>query len=753
MSGYCEIIIDIAHANVDRLFTYRVPDALDVAIGHHVLVPFGNGNRPKEGFVVACSETFGGAYAVKSVARILEPYTVVLPEQIALARWMQKSYNCLFVDALRLMIPAQLRGERVHEKTERTVRVAPDANVKDLLAALVDQSGKIRAPRQHEVLTLLSTSGLEMRVSDILAFIPGSGSAIAALIRRGCLTEGAHVTFRRPSAGLDKPRAVVSLSRAQRHAVDVIEAAMADAQGIFLLHGVTGSGKTEVYMHCIERCLAAGRQAIMLVPEISLTPQTVGLFRARFGDGVAVLHSRLSVGERFDEWRRIRLGKAGVVVGARSAVMAPLTDIGLIVVDEEHETSYQSDTAPRYHAVDVAAYRAKLSHATLLLGSATPSLLSYFRAQSGRYTLLELPERILERPMPTVEIVDMREEFLSGNNGVFSMKLKRLLEECLKQGKQAMLFINRRGYSTFVSCRACGYVVQCPNCDISMTYHKAEGCMRCHFCGASMPLPRTCPSCGKPFIKYFGVGTEQVEEQLLTLFPDVRTLRMDTDTMRGKDSMQQLLAQFAVGTAQVLVGTQMIAKGHDFPNVTLVGVIAADATLCIPDYRSTERTFQLLTQVSGRAGRDESPGRVVIQTYSPTHPAIRYAKSHDYKSFFAYELSERKRALFPPYSLFVRILFTGLDEDALAQSCSAYGIQLESALRAMLGNEGAQDLLLFCTSSAPIRKKRGCYRYQILIKLLRTARTAEAIRLVYAFVAEHRSERFAMVEINPQDML
>ena len=750
---FCEIVIDIAHANVDRLFTYHVPDDCSIQVGQHVLAPFGNANTLKEGFVIALKDSFDGAYAVKSIARVLEPYTVLLSEQIELAHWMQKSYNCLFVDALRLMIPAQLRGERVHEKTERTVCIPSDANALDLLNSLLDRTGKPRAPKQYEVLELLATSKLEMRVSDILAFIPGSGSAIAALIRRGYLAENAHVTFRRPSGGIEAPDRQVALSASQRSAVDAVDNAMAAEQGIFLLHGVTGSGKTEVYMHCIARCLLAGKQAIMLVPEIALTPQTVGLFRSRFGDGIAVLHSRLSVGERFDEWRRIRLGKANVVIGARSAVMAPLTDIGLIIIDEEHESSYQSETTPRYHAVDVAAHRAKLCRATLLLGSATPSLLTYFRAQSGRYTLLELPERVMHRPMPTVEIVDMREEFLSGNNGIFSARLQQLLSHCIDANMQAMLFINRRGYSTFVSCRACGHVVQCPNCDISMTYHKGENRMRCHFCGASQPLPRTCPNCGKPFIKYFGVGTEQVEEQLHNLFPQVKTLRMDTDTMHGKDSMQQLLQTFAKGEAQVLIGTQMIAKGHDFPNVTLVGVVAADATLCIPDYRSTERTFQLLTQVSGRAGRDTTPGHVVIQTYSPAHPAIRYAKEHDYKSFFAYELNERKKALFPPFSLFLRILFTGLDEEPLAAACNAYAALLETALRQQLGTEGEHDLLLYCASSAPIRKKRGNYRYQILIKLLRTARTADVIRCVYAFAAEHRGELYAIVEVNPQDML
>ncbi len=746
----CAVIADIAHANVDKVFTYQIPDALPVRTGHHVLFPFGAGNRLKEGFVVDVFPDRPHDFQLKSIAQILEPYTVLLPDQIELANWMQRSYHCLLVEALRLMIPAQLRGGRVHEITERTVMAAPELDRAAALASLCGKDGKPRAPRQYEIMELLLDSGLEMSAADVQAFVPGSQSALTALIRKGYVLENAQVSFRRPDAGLSVQTSPVELTHAQHAALEAITGAR---DGVFLLHGVTGSGKTEVYMHAIEDCLHNDRSAIMLVPEISLTPQTVGLFRARFGDGVAVLHSRLSIGERFDEWRRIRLNRARVVVGARSAVFAPVASLGLIVIDEEHESSYQSESAPRYHALEVAKKRVDQADAKLLLGSATPSLQSYFRAQSGRYRLLELPERVQSRPMPTVEIVDMREEFIHGNNGIFSGRLKTLLGECIRQDEQAMLFLNRRGYSTFVSCRACGEVVTCPNCDISMTYHKTENRMRCHFCGASQPVPVLCPSCRKPFVKYFGIGTEQVEEQLHALFPDLKTLRMDTDTMRHKGSMQQLLSAFAAGEAQVLIGTQMIAKGHDFPRVTLVGVIAADATLRIPDYRSTERSFQLFTQVAGRAGRDKSPGRVVIQTYSPTHPAIRFAREHDYKSFFAYELAERRKALFPPYSLFIRILFSSTDAETLAASVQEYANCLESELHGRLGETGGKDLLYYKASEAPIRRRQGQYRYQILIKLLRTQRTADMIRLVYAYADQHRNDLFALVEINPQDML
>ena len=761
MAQICEVIVDIAHANVDRLYSYRVPEGMLVSPGSHVLVPFGNGNRQREGFVIrvmeqeepAVSDETQSSVTLKPLLRVIEPYPILTPEQIDLAYWMQKSYFCLLVDALRQMIPAQMRGGKVKEKIEKTIQLAHPEDADAQLLSLLDKSGKPRAPKQYEVLETLRTAGVEMAVSDVLAYVPDAQGAISALVKRGYVVEGGHVTFRRPNISPLAADKLVTLNPAQESAVDAITTAMEAKSGTLLLHGVTGSGKTEVYMRAIERCLASGRQAIMLVPEISLTPQTVGLFQERFSDGIAVLHSRLSAGERFDEWRRIRLGKARVAVGARSAVFAPMQNVGLIIVDEEHEGSYQSETVPRYNALDVAAYRAKQFGSPMLLGSATPSLLSYYRALSGRYTLLELPSRVQNRPLPAVEVIDMRQEFQAGNNGIFSGKLAQYLGECLEKGQQAMLFINRRGYSTFVSCRNCGHVILCDDCDISMTYHKGENRLRCHFCGAVKPLPTVCPACGKPFIKYFGIGTEQVEEALHNLFPKAVTLRMDTDTIRTKDTMQQMLTAFARGEAQFLVGTQMIAKGHDFPNVTLVGVVAADATLLIPDYRSTERTFQLLTQVAGRAGRDENPGKVVIQTYSPAHPAIRYAREHDYKSFYHYELEQRKKAIFPPFSLFVRILFSGDDESSLQAGVTTYAEQLKHALGECLGAEGEHDILLYSASPAPIKRKQRAYRYQILIKLLRTARLSRAIQTIYTFAGDHRGELYPMVEVNPQDML
>ena len=753
---YAQVIVDIAHSNVDRLFTYAIPEEMALQPGQRVLVPFGRRNKPVEGFIIALSsQPDGMGERVKSVVRALEPYPILLPEQLELAIWMQQSYHCLLIDALRLMLPSVVRTGRAHEKVIRTICLAPGLDTEQAKKSLLDRTGKPKAPRQWEVLQLLMKTGMEMPVEDVTGFLPGARSAIAALLEKGVLVEGGRVTFRSPRAlHQDEVNSCVpeALTSEQETAVEAILQGMETGKGIFLLHGVTGSGKTEVYLRCIQTALSKGKGAIVLVPEIALTPQTVQRFRSRLGETVAVLHSRLSQGERFDEWRRVRLGKARVVIGARGAVFAPVEKLGFIVIDEEHEQSYQSEAIPRYHALEIAKKRCSLANAPLLLGSATPSVASYQRAVAGRYCLLELPRRVAGRPLPEIQVADMRQEFAAGNTGIFSGLLYQALGRCLASGKQAILFINRRGYSTFVSCRGCGYVFQCPHCDVSLTYHKLDRKLKCHYCGYEMPLPQVCPACGKAYIKYFGVGTQQVEEQLYRLFPGVKALRMDLDTTRQKDAHQTILSQFAAGEAQVLIGTQMIAKGLDFPNVTLVGVVAADATLHIPDYRSQERTFQLITQVAGRAGRDDIPGQVVVQTYSPEHPCICFAKAQDYKGFFAWEMAQRRACLFPPFGLFVRALFSGPEEEPLQAVGTAFAKGVEAAVRNALGDAG-EELLYCCASPSPVKRKQGLYRYQVLLKLKRTQRTAGALQAIYDYASHHRGELFATLEINPGDML
>lgn len=744
---YAQIVVDINHSAVDRFFTYRIPESLPVKPGHHIFVPFGQGNRLKEGFVIGVLESTDlEPDSVKDIASIIEPYPVLLPDQIRLAEWMHTAYHCLFIDALACMIPAQLRGQRVREKTVLTVFISDGVDPDEQFALLRN------APTQCAVLQIVRDAG-EIPKSDIGKLLPGASAAVASLLKKGILSQRDTSVFRRPAV----PKVSApphALTDDQIRSVGMIRKASADPDhDTVLLHGVTGSGKTEVYLNAIQDCIAQNKQAIVLVPEISLTPQTVGRFSDRFGDRIAVLHSHLSTGERFDEWRRIRLGMADIVIGARSAIFAPVERLGLVIIDEEHEPSYQSEKNPRYSAIDVAAWRVRNSGGVLVLGSATPQLISYYRALSGRYLLSSLPKRVAGRPLPQVEVVDMREELLLGNNGIFSDRLVELLSQTITRKHQAMLFINRRGYSTFVSCRNCGYVLKCDNCDISMTYHKTENRTRCHYCGAIKQLPRECPNCRKPFLKHSGIGTEQVEESLHKLFPAVKSLRMDTDTMRTKDSYNRILSAFSLGQAQVLIGTQMIAKGHDFPNVTLVGVIAADTTLNLPDYRSPERTFQLLTQVAGRAGRDEMPGHVVLQTYSPLHPIIRFAREQNYPAFYQYEIAERKKMLYPPFSVFIRIVFSGPDEASVAEACVAYSRETEQILRRVLGEDGKNDILLLVAGEAPIARISGLTRYQLLVKLLRTKRLPDAIRAVYEYHSAHSDVcEDVQLEINPQDM-
>ena len=750
-----DVIVDIAHSDVDQPFTYLVPPELKIAPGQRVTVPFGRGNALKEGFVICLSESAPeGAVRFKSIVGMLEPYTALLPDQLKLCEWLKQTYHCLTVDALRLMIPAQMRGGRVKESRVRMVGLCEGCDAERVRAAMLDRTGKAKAPRQIEVFDLLAASKTFLSVSDIESFIPGAGGAIHKLIEKGVLVEMGSVTFRSPFPQLPPASEPLVLTKEQEDACSRISKAQEHDTGAFLLHGVTGSGKTEVYLCSIARTIERGRTAIVLVPEISLTPQIVDSFRARFGERVAVLHSRLSAGERYDEWRRIRTGRVDVVIGARSAVFAPLERLGLVVVDEEHEPSYLSEQIPAYNAIEVAIKRCQLTGSTLVLGSATPSITSYYRAQRGRYELIELCERPCGARMPEIEISDMRREFLTGNNSIFGETLLNRLRACVEAGEQAILFVNRRGYSTFVSCRGCGYVFECGDCDVSMTYHKTDGVLRCHYCGKERRLPEVCPSCGKRYIKYFGVGTQQVEEQMKKLLPDVKTLRMDMDTTRTKDAHRTMLESFARGEAQVLVGTQMIAKGLDFPNVTLVGVIAADSLLHLPDYRSYERTFQLITQVSGRAGRAKSPGHVVIQAYTPEHPVIQFAAHQDYKGFYAYELDNRKVSLFPPFSIFVRVLFSGVNEAGPMQEADRFKEGLEYTLRAYLEKRGLDpaQLLLILAAPAPVKRRQAMYRYHVLVKLLRTGNTAGMISEIYRYADANRSLCFTALLVNPQDM-
>ena len=738
---YANVIVDLSAEAVDRQFSYAVPEGMAVEPGQLVTVPFGP--RTLEGFVVSLSDRCDlPPEKVKPILRLARGEPVILPDLMELAEWMHTRYLCNLVDALRLMMPAELRGGRVRARVRRFARLILSG---EALEAFMRENR--RAAKQLTILDSLRRSDIETAQLD--------SAALRALVKKGAVEIYQSEQRRTPTILAGDERAEdPALLPEQARAVQTLTAALAAGGGRFLLHGVTGSGKTEVYIRLIRQALEQGRTAIVLVPEIALTPQMVVWLHGRFGGDAAVLHSALSAGERFDEWRRIRSGEARVVIGARSAIFAPVQNLGVIVVDEEHETTYQSDHRPRYDAREVAWKRAAQHGAVLLLGSATPSITTYMRAMPGvrpenRLTLIELRQRANGRPLPEVEIVDMRGEFGRGNHSIFSARLASELRRCLDDGHQAMLFINRRGHSTFVSCRACGFVVKCDQCDVSMTWHQAENALRCHYCGKTMPPPKQCPKCSSKYIKYFGAGTQKVQEEARRLFPDARVVRMDVDTTREKDAHARILRRFGIGEANVLVGTQMIAKGLDFPNVALVGVVAADLSLNLPDYRSVERTFQLITQVAGRAGRADVPGRVIVQTYEPEHYGIRLAAEQDYRAFYSRESAHRRAALYPPFTVIARIIYSAREREA-AQGAAA---EAEARLREQLDQLGAaRDVIQLGAMEAPIKLLRGESRYQLLLKLYFKA-DLEAVAARMQTLADSAPEDVrAELEINPNNL-
>ena len=746
--AFCQVIVDIAHEDVDRVFTYRVPEGMKLCPGMRVHVPFGRVRRV-EGVVVAMAEACDlPPERVRDVTDVLEDYPAVLPGLLRLAMRIRESSFCTLAQALRLMFPAQMRGERIRNKTREVVVLTCDRTIGAQLVA-----SQARAPKRAQVLAaLLESESDETPVEALRQKLGECRQPLMALCKMGFARIEEREALRSPYGAMERLAGQdPTLTAQQEQVLSALLPAVEAGKGAFLLYGVTGSGKTEVFIRAVRRCAQLGRTAIVLVPEIALTPQMVMWFRSRFGEDAAVLHSRLSPGERYDEWRRIRRGDVRVVIGARSAIFAPLEHVGLIIIDEEHEQSYIADSTPRYDAREVARWRCEDEGAALLLASATPSMRSFAMAGRGDLTLLEMPRRVANRPLPQVHVVDMREELRAGNRSVFSGALLTGLTRCLDEGHQAILFVNRRGYSTFVSCRSCGYTVTCSQCDVSMTYPSAENVLRCHYCGQEMPVPRTCPECGSPYIKYFGVGTQHVEEEVRKFFPDVPVLRMDNDTTRTKDAHAQLLARFRSGEARVLVGTQMIAKGLDFPEVTMVGIIAADAMLKLPDYRSAERTFQLLTQVAGRAGRAEHPGEVFLQTYDPENYAIEAASRQDYRAFYEEEMMRRRRALYPPYTLLARLLYEAdRAEDAQAAA--------EAAMRQMEAFFERRTYLkkyviALRVMACPVKMIRGKSRWQVTLKIVDQPICQEAVGKM-SEIARTPLERCACIcQVNPSSMM
>ncbi len=749
---YAQVIVDIVHENVagssthPKTFSYRVPDGMHLSIGQRVEVPFAR--MIKEGIVVGFTEECDvPPEKLRDVRAPLEDYPAVLPPLLRLAQYMAQETHCPLAETLRLMLPAEMRGGRVNIKTQPVAQLAIPTDEVD---AAIEKQG--RSQKRRMLLNLLR-DGEVHPVEELRILVRDPMEPLKLLEEIGLIRLMKEEVLRRP-AGDDCDKVIdPSLTGHQQEVLDTVLPSLRMGQGKYLLHGVTGSGKTEVFIRLVRHVLAMGRSAIILVPEIALTPQMVSWFRARFGDTAAVLHSRLSAGERFDEWRRIRHGQAKVVIGARSAVFAPCEDLGIIVVDEEHETTYLSDRHPRYDARDVAAYRAQHEGATLLLASATPSILSFAKARRGDYTLLEMPHRVGDRPMPQVAVVDMRKEIENGNRSVFSGLLQQKLKDCMARSEQAMLLMNRRGYNSFVNCRSCGLTMKCPNCDVALTYHMVggDGKLHCHYCGYMTDTPTTCPECASKYIRFFGAGTQKVEDELKKLFPNVTVARMDVDTTSGKEGHAKILDEFRSGRARILVGTQMIAKGLDFPKVTLVGVVAADMTLNLPDYRSRERTFQLLTQVAGRAGRGTIPGEVVIQTYKPEDEIIQASASQDYRSFFEMEFSRRRTGLYPPFTILARLLVESHAELSAHKAAEA----LYNRCQQMLEQHPAwkKRTLMMLLDQPGVKVLRGKSRWHVMFKLLVHPQTEEFVAALTDMARESYDGAEVYFEYNPTTMM
>lgn len=657
---YANVIIDISHEKVDRAFQYKIPEELGgkIEAGMCVKIPFGAGNHLRQGYVIEITDKAEFPdEKQKKIAGIVTDSVPVEADAIKLAAWMKENYGSTMIAALKTVLP--VRQTVKHKEKKKIIRLLNEEETHSVLGECIRKHQTAKA----RVLTELCREP-ELPYELVTGKLNVTPAALRGLQTQGIIAIESENYYRNPVKIETEREAGLKLSGEQAEIRDsVLEDYDKGIRKTYLIHGITGSGKTEVYLSLIEGMIKRKKQCIMLIPEIALTYQTLLRFYKRFGDRVSVMNSTLSAGEKFDQWERAVKGEIDVIIGPRSALFVPFPDLGMIIMDEEHEPSYKSETMPKYHARETAQYLAQMKGASLVLGSATPSMEAYYRAKEGTYQLFTLNRRLTGGSLAPVSIVDLRQELKSGNRSIFSRELQELMEDRLKKGEQSILFLNRRGYAGFVSCRSCGYVMKCPHCDVSLSQHMG-GKMVCHYCGYETRQPSVCPSCSSPYLLGFKAGTQQIEQQLYKRFPGIRVLRMDGDTTRTKDSYEKILAAFAEGEADVLVGTQMIVKGHDFPNVTLVGVLAADLSLNSNDYRAGERTFQLLTQAAGRAGRGEKPGAAVIQTYRPDHYSILKAAEQNYKSFYEEEILYRELGSYPPAGHMMAVLITSAKEES-----------------------------------------------------------------------------------------
>ncbi|MBT2649668.1 primosomal protein N' [Bacillus sp. ISL-34] len=798
------VIVDVPAKQTDREFDYRIPEKWNQVIkpGMRVIVPFGP--RMVQGFVTGfkAKSDFAKLRYIKEPMD-LEP--ILNDELLQLGDWLTKEAMCFKISALQAMLPAAMKAKyekvikvvedkkdrlppfiqnlfgkndsiswkdviegenaslfqkemqngnleliynvknRLNKKTVRVIKsLLSPKELKEMASAMSSH-----AKKQQELLQYFIEHQEPIPLKELLELMNTSSGTVKSLVSKGALAEMDQEIYRDPYENrVFEKSTPFTLTAEQAAALKPIQEKIHhDEHDVFLLYGVTGSGKTEVYLQAIASVIEKGKEAIMLVPEISLTPQTVKRFKERFGEQVAVMHSGLSVGEKYDEWRKIHRKEVKVVVGARSAVFAPFVNLGLVIIDEEHESSYKQEETPRYHARDVAIERAKSYSCPVILGSATPTLESFARAKKNVYKLLTLSQRMNKNALPAVDIVDMREELRTGNRSMFSELLFTKLKDRLEKGEQTVLMLNKRGHSSFVMCRSCGLVINCPNCDISLTYHRFNDIMKCHYCGFEEGMPSVCPECESEHIRFFGTGTQKVEEELAKILPEARVIRMDVDTTSKKGSHERLLNAFGEGKADILLGTQMIAKGLDFPNITLVGVLSADTMLHLPDFRSSEKTFQLLTQVSGRAGRHQLPGEVVIQTYTPEHYSIELSAFQDYDAFYEREMHLRRQSHYPPY--YYVVLITVSHEDLMKT------VSVTEKITNYLGSRLNRDSIVLGPVASPISRINNRYRYQCLIKYKRERDLNQHLRTLLEHYQKETAQNQLQISIdlNPQIMM
>ena len=752
-----EIIINSNVKNLNKTFDYIIPVEFEekIAIGSRTLVPFGNKKELEEGFVVGIKETSEYMSKLKIIAKV-EEKLYLSQEKIELAKWMANKYFCNISDCIKLMLPpgttTKVLSNRINDKMQNFVYLTKDLDEieQDIENKKIKSDKPIRALK-----FLMENSNNEILSTDLQMFADVTNAVLKSLEKKGYIDVLEKEVERNPFIHkVIKQSQNLTLTYEQENAFEKINASLQfNEYDEFLLFGVTGSGKTEIYIQLIEEALKLGKDSIMLVPEISLTPQTVDRFLSRFGEEkIAVLHSKLSVGERYDQWKKIERGDAKIVIGARSAIFAPVQNIGLIIIDEEHDESYKSEMSPRYNAKEIASYLGEKNNVPVVFGSATPDMSTYYKAINGKMELIELTKRANNASLPDVEIVDLRSELATGNKTMISQKLHEEIEENLKNKKQTILFLNRRGFSTFIMCRDCGYTAKCKNCNITLTYHIKENKLKCHYCGYETNALTICPECGSKNIRYFGTGTQKLEEQVKSLFPQASTIRMDIDTVTKKNSHEDILNRFKNDRIDILIGTQMVVKGHDFPNVTLVGVIAADSSLNIDDYRAHERTFQTLTQVAGRAGRGKDKGKVIIQTYNPDTFCIQYAQKQDYKLFYDTEIHLRKQLRYPP---FCDIILIGISSKS-QKELETIANKIYEDLKEKIKTEKLQ-ILLYKPVPAPIDRIKNKFRWRIIVKCKIDEKIINSISdtmdKINSQNTNNKNDTRIIVDVNPTNML